>query len=751
MEVAEDSKLRFTFNNKDYLFCCVKCLEKFKASPQAILDGTVAPRPAPPGASYTCPMHPEVVSPTFSTCPKCGMGLEPMEISVVPEKNPELNDMTHRFRTSLVFTLPVFIVAMGKHLPGMPLDRIIPMAAQPWIEFLFATPAVLWCGWPFFVRAWSSFVNRSPNMFTLIGLGVAVSYVFSAAALFWPGFFPAAFRDAHGAVGGYFESSAMITTLVLLGQVLELRARGSTGDALRALLGLAPATARKVADDGQERDVPLESVLCGDLLRVRPGDKVPVDGFVVEGNSTVDESMMTGEPMPVVKVKGDAITGATMNLNGTFVMKADRVGRDTMLAQIVRLVAGAQRSRAPVQKLADAVAGYFVPAVVLVAASTFLIWLFASHQPVFALVNAIAVLVIACPCALGLATPMSVMVAAGKGAMSGVLFRDASAIEELGKVDTLVVDKTGTLTVGKPAVVTVAPAGPFKKDDVLFYAASLETGSEHPLASAIVKASEAMNVRLSKAAEFDYRPGKGVSGRVNGKLVVLGNETLFSEFGITTTQFNNESIGLAGRGQTIVYLAIDGVPAGLIGIADPLKSSTKDAIATLRRMGMRIVMLTGDAQSTADAVGRTLGITEIIAGVLPGGKADVIKRLQAEGRIVAMAGDGINDAPALAQANVGIAMGAGASIAMESAGITLVKSDLMGIVHARNLSRATMKNIKQNLFFAFVYNLLGVPVAAGALYPLFGVLLSPMIAAAAMSFSSVSVIGNALRLRRARI
>ncbi len=665
--------------------------------------------------------------------------------------------MTRRFWVSVVLTTPVLLAAMGAYLPGAPLEKLISPRALTWVELILATPVVLWGGWPFFVRGWQSIVNRSLNMFTLIGLGVGVAYVYSVVAALAPEIFPPSFRDASGQVGVYFEAAAAITTLVLLGQVMELRARSRTGAAIRALLGLAPKTARLVGEDGSERDVPLDDVNPGDRLRVRPGEKIPVDGVVLEGRSSVDESMITGEPMPVEKQKGDRVTGATVNGTGSLIMRAERVGSETLLAQIVRMVAEAQRSRAPIQKLADQVSGYFVPIVVGAAVLTFVIWGLWGPAPRLAhgLVNAVAVLIIACPCALGLATPMSIMVAMGKSATAGVLFKNAEAIELMRKVDTLVVDKTGTLTEGKPKLVTVEPTAGFEPQTLLRLAATLERGSEHPLASAIVKGAEERGIALGSAEDFESITGHGVRGRVDGSQVVLGNRKLLDDllggWGAIPARWPNRAEALRADGQTVMFVVVDGKVAGLLGVADPIKQSTSEAIDQLHKDGIRIVMLTGDSRTTAEAVARKLGIDEVIAEVLPDKKVDVVKRLQGEGRFVAMAGDGINDAPALAQAQVGIAMGTGTDVAMESAGVTLVKGDLRGIVRARLLSRATMRNIRQNLFWAFVYNALGVPIAAGALYPVFGLLLSPMIAAAAMSFSSVSVISNALRLRKTAI
>jgi Cu+-exporting ATPase len=698
---------------------------------------------------WTCPMHPEIVRDAPGTCPICGMALEPRNVTV-EEENPELRDMTRRFWIGAALTVPLVILAMLREVPGV-LPHSLAESAS-WIELLLAAPVVLWGGWPFFQRAWASLANRHLNMFTLIGLGVAVAFIYSVIATVAPALFPASFR-MHGFVGVYFEAAAAIVTLVLLGQVLELRARSRTGAAIRALLGLAPKTARLVDPRGRERDVPLDDVHPGDLLRVRPGEKVPVDGVVIDGTTNVDESMVTGEPLPVEKSAGDRLIGATVNTTGSVLMRAERVGSETLLAQIVNMVAQAQRSRAPIQKLADRVSAWFVPTVIAAAVITFAVWALAGPQPrlVYAIVNAVAVLIIACPCALGLATPMSVMVAAGKGATAGVLFRNAEAIEVLRTVDTLVVDKTGTLTRGKPELTSVVTANGFAENDVLRLAASVERASEHPLAAAIIAGAESRGLDVRAATEFASITGKGVRGTVDGRRVALGNRALLADLGVDPGELAARAESLRADGQTVMFVVVDDQPAGLIGVADPIKDTTADAIRALHAEGLRIVMLTGDSRTTAAAVAKKLGIDEVLAEVLPDQKAAAITRLQQEGRIVAMAGDGINDAPALAQAEVGIAMGTGTDVAMESADVTLVKGDLRGIVRARRLSNATISNIRQNLFFAFVYNALGVPIAAGVLYPLFGVLLSPMIAAAAMSFSSVSVIANALRLRGARI
>jgi Cu+-exporting ATPase len=713
----------------------------------------VSPVPSSSKTEYTCPMHPEIVRSEPGTCPLCGMALEPKTAGAEEEENPELKEMRRRFWLSLVLTTPLFIVAMGGYFPGWPLNHWISAQLLSWIELMIATPVVLWAGWPFFVRGWQSILNRSLNMFTLIGLGTGVAYGYSVVATVFPQIFPPSFRQEGGAVAVYFEASAFIVTLVLLGQVLELRARGQTGAAIKALLGLAPKTARLIQDDGSEVDIPLDQVQPGNRLRVRPGEKIPVDGIVLNGSSSVDESMISGEPIPVEKQAGAKVTGATVNGTGAFVMEAQRVGSETLLAQIVRMVSEAQRSRAPIQKLADIVAGYFVPAVVGISVLTFIAWSLFGPDPrlAHALVNAVAVLIIACPCALGLATPMSIMVATGKGATIGVLFKNAEAIETLRKVDTLVVDKTGTLTEGKPKLIAVEPAPGFESDEVLRLAASLERASEHPLAAAIVAGAEAQRIRLSSTEGFESVTGKGVKARVDGILVALGNRKLLDDLGIEVSLLTARAETMRADGQTVMFVAIEGHPAGLIGVADPIKATTPEAIQQLHREGIRVVMLTGDSRTTAQAVAGKLGIDDVIAEVLPADKSTQVKRLQSEGRFVAMAGDGINDAPALAQAQIGIAMGTGTDVAMESAGVTLVKGDLRGIVRALQLSRATMRNIKENLFFAFFYNAFGVPIAAGILYPFFGILLSPIIAAAAMSFSSVSVVSNALRLRGVRL
>lgn len=702
---------------------------------------------------WTCPMHPEIVRDAPGDCPICGMALEPRTVSLEEEENPELKMMTRRFWVCLLLTLPLLVMTMGEMLFGESL-YFNPLPIHPnWTQAILATPVVLWGGWPFFVRFAQSLFKRSLNMFTLIGLGVGVAYLYSLMATLFPSIFPDSFRSPSGEVGVYFEAAAVIVTLVLLGQVLELKARGRTSAAIKSLLGLAPKTARIVGKDGKEVDVPLSQVQPGDHLRVRPGEKIPVDGAIFEGSSSVDESMITGEPIPVEKKAGDKVIGATINGTGSFIMEAKRVGADTLLAQIVQMVSEAARSRAPIQRMADVVATYFVPTVVIAAVITFIIWALIGPEPRMAhgLVNAVAVLIIACPCALGLATPMSIMVASGKGASFGVLFKNAEAIEVMRQVDTLVLDKTGTLTLGKPRLVTLIPAEGWDEAKLLGLAASLEKGSEHPLATAILQGAEAKGASLGRVEDFESLAGKGVRGRVEGQEVGLGNLSLMKEWKVDLKNFSERAEDLRGEGQTVMFLCVERNFVGLLGVADPIKETTPQAIRELHHEGLKIVMLTGDNLTTAQTVAKKLGIDQVMAEVLPDQKAKKVKELQGEGRVVAMAGDGINDAPALAQAQVGIAMGTGTDVAMESAGVTLVKGDLLGIVRARRLSRATIRNIKQNLFFAFVYNSLGVPIAAGLLYPFFGILLSPMIAAAAMSFSSVSVVGNALRLSPKKI
>ena len=747
----DEAAARAEWEGETFHFCSQRCREKFIADPEKFLREEEKPeagREGVEGREYTCPMHPEVVQQGPGSCPICGMDLEPKEVTA-EEESAELRSMRRRFWTSLVLTVPVVVLAMG-HMVGLPLERLASRQARNWLELAFATPVVLWGDWTFFLRFWLSLVNRSLNMFTLIGLGTGVAYAYSLVAVLFPGIFPRSFRGPEGEVAVYFEAAAVIVTPVLLGQVLELKARSRTGAAIRALLGMTPKTARRLREDGEEEDVPLDQVHPGDRLRVRPGEKVPVDGKVLEGKSSVDESMVTGEPVPVEKGEGDRLVGATVNGTGTLVMEAERVGADTLLSQIVRMVAEAQRSRAPIQKLADVVAGWFVPAVVGAAALTFVVWSIWGPEPrmAYALLNAVAVLIIACPCALGLATPMSIMVATGKGATLGVLFKNAEAIEVMRQVDTLVVDKTGTLNEGKPKLVAVVPGRGVDEEELLMLAASLERGSEHPLAAAIVEGAKDRDIKLSEVGEFESRTGKGVTGKVEGRQVALGNRKLLEKLGIDPGDTAARAGELQGKGQTVMFVGLEGRVAGLLGVADPIKETAAEAIRQLHEEGLRIVMLTGDNRTTARAVAEKLGLDEVEAEVLPERKAEAVKRLQEEGRKVAMAGDGINDAPALAQAQVGIAMGTGTDVAMEIAGVTLVKGDLRGIVRARRLSEVTMRNIRQNLFFAFIYNALGVPVAAGLLYPFFGILLSPMIAAAAMSFSSVSVVGNALRLRK---
>ncbi len=695
-------------------------------------------------------MHPEIVRDKPGSCPICGMALEPRVITLADDDNTELKDMTRRFWISLILTAPVLILAMSDLIPGQPLQHALSMRVINWIQFVLATPVVLWGGKPFFERGWASIINRSLNMFTLIAIGTGTAYLFSVIALFFPHLFPASFRGHGGEVGLYFEAAAVITTLVLLGQVLELRARSQTSSAIKMLLGLAPKTARVIHADGSEEDVPLEQVNVGDKLRVRPGEKVPVDGVVLEGKTSIDESMITGEPIPVEKTAGSKVTGGTVNATGSLIMRAERVGSDTLLAQIVRLVGEAQRSRAPIQRLADIVSSYFVPIVVVIAIVTFIVWSLIGPEPrlAYGLVNAVAVLIIACPCALGLATPMSIMVGTGRGATAGVLIKNAEALEIMEKVNTLVVDKTGTLTEGKPRLFSVVSVDQLSEDELLKFAASLERSSEHPLAAAIVSGAQEKKLELSDVQDFDSITGKGVVGQVNGSSVALGNRALLEQLQIALDpKIEAQADTLRKEGQTVMFVAVENRLSGLVGVADPIKESSLEAIKLLREDGIEVIMLTGDNKTTAQAVARQLGLDNVIAEVLPEQKSEVVKKLQAEGKIVAMAGDGVNDAPALAQAHVGIAMGTGTDVAIESASVTLIKGDIRGIARARKLSRATMRNIRQNLFFAFIYNVLGVPIAAGVLYPLFGLLLSPMIASAAMTFSSVTVIANALRLR----
>ncbi len=744
------AKYRTEHDGATYYFCSEGCLKKFTADPQRYLApaSVRAPDDVPKGAIYTCPMHPEIRQTGPGTCPICGMALEPEVASASDEPNPELIDMTRRFKVGLAIAVPVVVLEMGGHFLG--LDRVIGPRLSAILQFLLATPVVLWAGWPFFVRGWRSVVSGALNMFTLIAMGTGIAWIYSVVATFAPRLFPAAFRDADGAVAVYFEAAAVITVLVLLGQVLELRARERTSGAIKALLNLAPATARRIADDGSEADIDLGHVQVGDRLRVRPGDKVPLDGEVLEGRSNVDESMITGEPLPVSKATGAKVIGGTLNGQGSFVMRAERVGADTMLAQIVNTVAKAQRSRAPIQRLADQVSAWFVPAVLAAAAVAFVAWAAFGPSPAFSygLVAAVSVLIIACPCALGLATPMSIMVGVGRGAGQGVLIRDAEALERMEKVDVLVVDKTGTLTEGKPKVTAIKPMSGTDEADLLFLAASLERASEHPLAAAIVKAAEERGLQLKSADDFDAPSGKGVTGTIDGRRVLLGNKGLLDEAGIDTAEVEIVASSLRDEGATAILAAIDSRAVGVIAVADPVKASTPEAVRALKADGIRVVMLTGDNSATAEAVARRLGIDEVKAEVLPADKGDVVAALRREGRVVAMAGDGVNDAPALAAADVGIAMGTGTDVAIESAGVTLLRGDLGGIVEARRLSRATMRNIRQNLALAFVYNVAGIPIAAGVLYPAFGLTLSPVVAAAAMALSSVSVIANALRLRQ---
>ena len=792
MEVEEKSAAgSHEHAGKTYYFCNPHCLEVFKEDPDKFLTPPAerASDTPPAGALYTCPMdpevrqekpgpcpkcgmaleqlavaapatrteyvcpmHPKIVRPAPGSCPICGMALEPRTVTLAEEQNPELVDMTRRFWSAVALSAPIFFFAMADMLPGRPFAGLIPPRLLNWFQLLLATPVVLWCGWPFFQRGWASLVNRSLNMFTLIALGVGTAYLFSVAATIFPNIFPESFRGHAGEVGVYFDAAAVITTLVLLGQVLELRARSRTSGAIRALLGLAPKTARRVRDDGGEEDIPLDRVQVGDRLRVRPGEKIPVDGVVLEGSTWVDESMITGEPIPVEKTPGSKITGGTVNGSGSFVMRAERVGADTLLARIVAMVNAAQRSRAPIQRLADRVAAYFVPAVVLIAVVTFVAWAAFGPEPrlVYALVNAVAVLIIACPCALGLATPMSIMVGMGRGAGAGVLVKNAEALEIMEKIDTVVVDKTGTLTEGKPRLTSVVAAG-IEENEVLRLAASVERGSEHPLAAAVVAGAGERGIALVRAENVRAIPGKGIAGSVEGKNVALGNLALLAELGVDGRELSARAEDLRRGGQTVLFVAVENRLAGLLGVSDPIKPTTPEAIRALHDDGVRLVMLTGDSRTTAQAVAKNLGVDDFQAEVLPEQKGQAVKRLQERGRVVAMAGDGINDAPALAQADVGIAMGTGTDVAIESADMTLVKGDLRGIVKARRLSQATMRNIRQNLFFAFVYNMLGLPIAAGVLYPFFGVLLSPVIASAAMTFSSVSVITNALRLNKVEL
>jgi Cu+-exporting ATPase len=736
-------------------FCSAGCRAKFEADPDKYLKPgkAAAPTAAQKAAIYTCPMHPEIRQQGPGNCPICGMALEPLEVTAEAGPNPELVDMTRRFWIGLVLTVPIVVLEMGAHFPGLGLHHLVSPRMSVWIQFLLGTPVVLWAGWPFFVRGWQSVANHSLNMFSLIALGTGAAYLYSLVATFVPGVFPEGFRGPDGTVAVYFEAAAVITVLVLLGQVLELRARERTGGAIRALLNMAPKTARRLKENGEDEEIPLAEVQVRDRLRVRPGDSVPVDGEVLEGGGAVDESMVTGESLPVKKTPGSKLIGATVNGTGSLVMRADKVGSDTMLARIVAMVAEAQRSRAPIQRMADTVSGYFVPAVIAVAVLAFVAWAIWGPSPAlsYGMIAAVSVLIIACPCALGLATPMSIMVGVGKGAGAGVLIKSAEALERMERVDTLVVDKTGTLTEGKPKVVAVVPAPGLSEAEVLPLAASLERSSEHPLAAAVVAAARERGMAFGEPADFASVTGKGVTGTVDGRRVALGNARLMQDLGVGPGELAARADELRREGGTALFLAVDGKPGGVIAVADPIKATTPAALESLRSEGIHIVMLTGDNRTTAEAVARKLGIQEVEADVLPEDKNRIVRRLRSEGRIVAMAGDGVNDAPALAEADVGIAMGTGTDVAMQSAGVTLVKGDLAGIARARHLSRATMRNIRQNLFFAFVYNALGVPLAAGVLYPVLGILLSPIVAALAMALSSVSVIANSLRLRTVRL
>ena len=745
------AKHRADYHGHPYYFCSAGCRTKFVNGPQKYLDAR-EPEPVAEDSVYTCPMHPQIRQVGPGSCPICGMALEPELAGSDIGPNPELIDMSRRFWIGIALTVPIFVLEMGSHIAGA--HSWVDPTLSNYVQFAFATPVVLWAGWPFFVRGWQSLVTRNLNMFTLIAMGTGVAYAYSLVATFAPGLFPQAFRGGHGgAPATYFEAASVITVLVLMGQVLELRAREATSGAIRALLGLAPKTARRVKDDDSDEDVSLDEIHAGDRLRVRPGDKVPVDGVIIEGRSAIDESMITGESMPVTRQKDSRVIGGTINKSGSFIMRADKVGRETLLSQIVQMVASAQRSRAPIQRLADQVSAWFVPAVIAAAIAAFGAWAMFGPEPRFsyALVAAVSVLIIACPCALGLATPMSIMVGVGRGAQAGVLIKNAEALERMEKIDTLVIDKTGTLTEGRPKVASVLPAPGFDEAQVLKLAASVERGSEHPLAAAIVAAAAERKLELATASDFDSPAGKGVTGTVEGKKIALGNARFLSELNIDTSAVREEAERLRSDGATAVFLAVDGKTAGVIAVADPIKQTTPEALRALAADGIRVVMLTGDNRTTAQAAARRLGIAEVEAEVLPGQKSAVVEKLRREGRVVAMAGDGVNDAPALAAAEVGIAMGTGSDVAIESAGITLLKGDLTGIVKARSLSAAVMRNIRQNLFFAFLYNALGVPVAAGVLYPALGLLLSPIVSAAAMALSSVSVIGNALRLRGTKL
>ncbi|HUB64723.1 MAG TPA: heavy metal translocating P-type ATPase [Methylocella sp.] len=747
-----DDRHRADYHGSTYYFCSNGCKTKFVASPASYLaEAPKTPAPVPEGAVYTCPMHPEIRQTGPGSCPICGMALEPEVASEDSAPNPELADMTRRFWIALALSLPVVVLEMGGHL--FKLHELIGQQTSHWVQLAFATPVVLWAGFPFFERGAKSLVTRNLNMFTLIALGTGVAWLYSTVATVAPGLFPQVFRGADGTVAIYFEAAAVITVLVLLGQVLELRARERTSNAIKSLLGLAPKTARRLRDDNTDEEIGLDAIAPGDRLRVRPGEKVPVDGAILEGHATIDESLVTGEPLPVGKDAGDKVIAGTLNQSGSFLMRAEKVGGETLLSQIVQLVAKAQRSRAPIQRLADQVAAWFVPLVIAAALAAFAAWAIFGPEPRFAyaIVAAVSVLIIACPCALGLATPMSIMVGVGRGAQAGVLIKNAEALERMEKIDTLVVDKTGTLTEGKPKVTAVRTFAGHDEEQVLRFAASLERASEHPLATAIVNAARDRNLALAEPKDFDAPAGKGVVGEVEGRKLAIGNAGFLKERGIGTAELLREANELRREGATVIFIAIDGTAAGLIAIADPVKAAAPDAVKALRGEGIRVVMVTGDNQTTAESVARTLGIEEVKAGVLPANKGEAVEELRKRGRIVAMAGDGVNDAPALAAADIGIAMGTGSDVAIESAGVTLLKGDLRGILRARRLSQATMRNIRQNLFFAFVYNAAGVPIAAGVLYPSFGILLSPVIAAAAMSLSSVSVIGNALRLRNAAL
>lgn len=747
---SHTAKYRAEHDEQTYYFCSAHCHDKFVAKPDIYLAGKTPIEESASDTIYTCPMHPQIRQVGPGSCPICGMALEPAEVSLDDAPSPELADMTRRFWIGLILTAPVFILEMGGHLIGL---HLMSIQTSNWVQLSLATPVVLWAGWPFFVRGWQSIMNRALNMFTLIAMGAGVAWIYSIVATVAPDLFPDAFRSSDGSVAVYFEAAAVITVLVLLGQVLELRARERTSGAIKALLNLSPTTARRLDDADMEEEIGLDQVVAGNRLRVRPGDRVPVDGKVIEGSSNIDESMVTGESMPVRKQPADKVIGGTINGQGSFVMRAERVGRDTMLAQIVRMVSQAQRSRAPIQRLTDIVAGWFVPAVILIAILAFAAWSIWGPPPAmgYALIAAVSVLIIACPCALGLATPMSIMMGVGRGATEGVLIKNAEALERMEKIDTIVIDKTGTLTEGRPRVTAIRVAGNIDENELLRLAASLEQGSEHPLAAAIVAAGKERSIVLAKATDFNSPTGKGVLGNVDGHRIILGNTKFLAELNIDTRVLETQADELRQNGATVIFVAVDGATAGIVAIADPVKESTPAAIDALHADGIRIVMLTGDNRITAEAVARQLGINEVEAEVLPDQKAAIVTRLREQGRVVAMAGDGVNDAPALATADVGIAMGTGTDVAIESAGVTLLRGDLLGIVRARRLSEATMRNIRQNLFFAFIYNAAGIPIAAGVLYPFFGILLSPIFAAAAMALSSVSVIGNALRLHTTKL